>query len=345
MADGLPDAIKPSAKRECVLRLKSFFGPFFSKKGQKSPVKKELTPVRSGGWKPFWAALGAALLLFLPLAGGTVLLSRHQARARVQAAESQSGVAVQVPRADDQLTVLVCVADETPAFVLMYCNAEQNCLRLMSVPGALEVPFGSGEAALSECYAAAGPARCREALSEIVPLPEDARYLALSPATLEQTAQGFAALRVSFAGALQPEELAQAGLSAEVRELSAGAARELLGQMADAGLSPAACAQARAAVWDAFFRQNLELLPTRLPAALRTASSALLTDFTAQDYARLEETLEFLANGGAPVWSAALPVEQDEDGTYRAADTARAAVQALFNVTPTEPQAESAREP
>ncbi|MGN0662462.1 MAG: hypothetical protein ACI4LE_04880, partial [Faecalibacterium sp.] len=45
----LPSALKLSAKRECVLRLKSFFGSFFSKKEQKnkdtkstnSPSKRE----------------------------------------------------------------------------------------------------------------------------------------------------------------------------------------------------------------------------------------------------------------------------------------------------------------
>ena len=47
-------------------------------------------------------------------------------------------------------------------------------------------------------------------------------------------------------------------------------------------------------MWDAFFRQNLELLPSRLPAALRGVSSSLLTDFTAQEYLKLEETLDFL---------------------------------------------------
>ena len=33
---------------------------------------------RHRGWNPFWAALGAALLVLVPLVGGTVLLSRQQ---------------------------------------------------------------------------------------------------------------------------------------------------------------------------------------------------------------------------------------------------------------------------
>lgn len=31
---------------------------------------------KRSGWRPFWAALCAALLVLLPLVGGTVLLSR-----------------------------------------------------------------------------------------------------------------------------------------------------------------------------------------------------------------------------------------------------------------------------
>ena len=36
--------------------------------------------MHKGGWKPFWAALGAALLVLLPLVGGTVLLTRQMLR-------------------------------------------------------------------------------------------------------------------------------------------------------------------------------------------------------------------------------------------------------------------------
>ncbi|MGN0707603.1 MAG: hypothetical protein ACI4JC_06340 [Faecalibacterium sp.] len=304
--------------------------------------------MRSGGWKPFWAALGAALLLFLPLAGGTVLLSRQQARERVrQAAESQSGVAIQLPRTNNHLTALVCIADEVPAFVLLYCNAEQNCIRLLAIPGEVCVSFGGESVPLTRCYAAAGPARCREVLSAAFDLPEDTRYLALSPAALEQVTQGFEPLRVGFSGSLQTEELEQAGLSAEIQQLSVPAAHRMLRGLAeDAGLSPSACGAARAAVWDAFFRQNLELLPSRLPAALRGVSSSLLTDLTAQEYLTLEETLEFLANNSAPVWNAVLPGSWDNDtGLYTPTDASRAAVQTLLNVSPTDAQAWSDSEP
>ena len=72
---------------------------------------------KRSGWRPFWAALCAALLVLLPLVGGTVLLSRAQLRSSLrQAAKSQSGVPIRLPKATDRCTVLLCVADETPGF-------------------------------------------------------------------------------------------------------------------------------------------------------------------------------------------------------------------------------------
>ena len=91
--------------------------------------------------------------------------------------------------------------------------------------------------------------------------------------------------------------LAALGQTGNVQTLSAGEASAFLTSLDEAGrIPPAHRAAARAAVWDAFFRQDLELLPASLPDALRAQSSALLTDFTAQDYALLGEILEFLAS-------------------------------------------------
>lgn len=103
-------------------------------------------------------------------------------------------------------------------------------------------------------------------------------------------------------------------------------------------------AAARAAVWDAFFRQELELLPAALPDALRAHSSSLLTDLTAQDLLILEDTLEFLADRSAAIHTEALPGEWDGE-CYTLTDDSHAAVQALFNVSPTEAQLSSASEP
>ena len=299
------------------------------------------------GWRPFWAALGAALLVLLPLVGGTVLLTRQMVRTRIQTAQPQSGVPIQLPKAEHHMTLLLCTAGEQPGFLLAYLNASQNCLNLLALPGELTVPFGEDTASLAQCYAAAGPARCRQALLETLALPEDTCYLALSPALLEKIAARYGPVRVGFSGALTAEELASTGLSAAVQSLSAKEAHALLaGWDMDGILPPVRRAAARAAVWDAFFRQNFELLPAILPDALRANSAALLTDFAAQDYTLLGTILEFLVNNSALPQAEALPGDWDAStGTYTATDDSRAAVQTLLNVSPTAGKASSASEP
>ena len=156
------------------------------------------------GWKSFWTALWVSLLVLLPLVAGTAVLAQRQAAGRVRASESQSGVPVQLPRAENHLTLLACVAGEDPAFVLLYLNADQNCIHLLGVPGQLAVPFSDGEASLADCYAAAGPARCLQGLGAVVDLPEDAHYLAATPETLAGLCDAYGSLRVGFSGVLSP---------------------------------------------------------------------------------------------------------------------------------------------
>ena len=177
--------------------------------------------MHKNGWRPFWAALGAALLVLLPLVGGTVLLTRQMVRTRIQTAQPQSGVPIQLPRAEHRMTLLLCTAGEQPGFLLVYLNAAQNSLNLLAVPGELTVPFNGETASLAHCYGAAGPARCRQALLEMLGLPEDMLYLALSPAVLEKTASRYGPVRVGFSGALTADELAETGLSAAVQSISA----------------------------------------------------------------------------------------------------------------------------
>ena len=297
------------------------------------------------GWRPFWAAMLAALLVLLPLVGGTVLLTRRSLRTKL-ASRPQSGVAIRQPKEENRLSLLVCTAPtETaqPGFLLLYLSASQNCIHALTLPGELTIPFGTDEASLSDCYRAAGPARCREALLSALSLPEDTHYLALAPSILQSIADRYGMLRVGFSGALTADELARTGCSANVQALSAREAEELLNGM-EGVVSPEHKAAARAAVWDAFFRQDLELLPTTLPDALRTHSSSLLTDLTAQDLLILEDTLEFLADGSASVHSEALPGGWDGE-CYTLTDDSRAAVQTLFNVSPTDAQLSSASEP
>ena len=284
------------------------------------------------GWKSFWTALWVSLLVLLPLVAGTAVLAQRQAAGRVRASESQSGVPVQLPREENHLTMLACVAGDDPAFVLLYLNADQNCIHLLAVPGQLAVPFSDGEASLADCYAAAGPARCLQGLRAVLDLPEDAHYLAATPETLAGLCDGYGSLRVGFSGALSPEELArfeQAG----VGDWDGVSAHAFLEELA-ASLPPASTAAARAAVWDAFFRQNLDALPASLPDALRSASDSLLTGLTAADLLTLEDTLELLANGQAAVTSGVLPGRWDRaGGLYTLDEEADAAVQAFFNVS------------
>ena len=303
--------------------------------------------MRSGGWKPFWAALFASLLVLVPLVGGTVLLSRQQLRTQLrQAARSESGVPIQLPKTTDQLTVLLCVSGEQPGFVLAYLNASQNCVHLLSVPAVLTVPFAEEETSLARCYAAAGPALPRS-VAQVLALPEGTRYLAFSPDVLERIASRYGPMRVGFTGALTEEELARYGRSRAVQGISAGDAHEFLCQLqADEAFSPVRTAAARAAVWDAFFRQDLDLLPATLPDALRASSAALLTDFAAQDYTLLGTVLEFLANNSALPHAEALPGAWDaKAGTYTVTDASRAAVQSFFNLSPAVAQSASGSEP
>ncbi len=210
------------------------------------------------GWRPFWAALLAGLLVLVPLVGGTILLTRRTLRTKL-ASRPQSGVAIRQPKEENRLSLLVCTAPtETtaPGFLLLYLSASQNCIHALALPGELTVPFGT----LADCYRAAGPARCREALLSALALPEDTHYLALAPSVLQAIADRYGALRVGFSGALTADELVRTGCSANVQALSAREAEALLSGM-EGVVPPAHKAAARAAVWDAFFRQELELLP------------------------------------------------------------------------------------
>ena len=240
---------------------------------------------------------------------------------------------------------LVCTAGEQPGFVLAYLNASQNSVHLLAVPAGLQVTFADEDAALADCYTAAGPARCRQALMECLPLPEDTRYLALSEAVLERITARYGPVRVGFSGAMTAGELARYGRDSRVQGLSAAEAHGFLtGMDADAVVPQAHRAAARGAVWDAFFRQNLDLLPGALPQALRSVSASLLTDLTALDLDTLDRTLEFLANNEAQIETQVLPGDE-QAGRYTLNEESLAAVQSFFNVSPTDGQASSASEP
>jgi hypothetical protein len=315
--------------------------------------------MQSSGWKGFWFGFWVTALVLVPLVGGTVLLEQRQSQARTQVAQDASGVAVALPKAEDRLAALICVPGDEPAFVLVGLDADANRLALLAVPAECAVPFGDGESTLRACYAAAGPARCVQGLNaalaeaarsenaqaeESETTAQIERYLALSAETLAKITADYGPLRVGLSGVLTAQQLAACGQTEAMQEWEASAAHEFLASQQD-WLPTTRCAL-RAAVWEAFFRQKLEKLPTTLPAALRKYSSSLLTDLTAGELYTLEETLEFLADQGAVASGAVLPgMWDEEDGVYRLDAASAAAVQALFSASAASSQSESASAP
>lgn len=178
-------------------------------------------------------------------------------------------------------------------------------------------------------------------------LPEDTDYLAIAPAVLTKLAARYGAVRVGFTGALTPEQLARYGKGTGVQGHLRRRCSQLFGGAGCRHFSFApAQRRRRAAVWDAFFRQALELLPTTLPQGLREVSSSLLTSLTAVDLATLERTLEFLATSAEPVDITADALPGDwAGGHYTVSDASRAAVQSFFNLSPAAVQSASGSEP
>ena len=87
-------------------------------------------------------------------------------------------------------------------------------------------------------------------------------------------------------------------------------------------------------------------MPATLPDALRASSTALLTDFAAQDYTLLGTVLEFLVNNSALPHAEALPGAWDaKAGTYTVTDASQAAVQTFLSVSPASGNDASLREP
>ena len=88
------------------------------------------------------------------------------------------------------------------------------------------------------------------------------------------------------------------------------------------------------------------LLARRASGRVAGSSTALLTDFAAQDYTLLGTVLEFLANNNALPHAEALPGAWDaKAGTYTVTDASRAAVQTFLSVSPASGNDASLREP
>lgn len=229
---------------------------------------------------------------------------------------------------------------------LAYLNASQNCVHLLSVPAVLTVPFAEEETSLARCYAVAGPARCREALAQVLALPEGTRY----PGLFSRCA-GAHYQPVRAGAGIKPAHLTEENLPAMAQPGRAGHFRRGRARI----LVPAA---GRPKPFHQYVPQRpalpcgmrfsgriLDLLPATLPDALRASSSALLTDLTALDYDALERTLEFLANNSAAVAAQALPGQWNAASSTCSHGCFPRCHADLFQCSPTEAQASSFNEP
>ena len=286
--------------------------------------------MRSDGTKAFWKAFALTLAVLAPVMLLTAIATQKE---RQPVASSKSDVPVASPSTENRMTVLAVVADDPPAFVLVCMDAPQNRLEMAVIPAESVVKNGQETLTLAESYAAAGPARAAELLSGTLGISIE-RYLAATPAVWAEALADAGTARVGLSGAMTPDELAQAGMSGEVREWTPSAAHAFLHRLDGGGdtasLSPVTAASARAALWQGWARQKLEKLPTTLPTGLRSQSTALLTNLSGTDLLTMEQTLEFLANGGAKPNSQVLPGSWNAAAQrYEFNDDTLAALQAL----------------
>ena len=202
----------------------------------------------------------------------------------------------------------------------------------------MQLQAPAGTTTLAACYLTAGPARAAKLLGDTLGIAPDA-YLAATAAGFADLWGDGPAIRFDTAAVLEEAVRAELGYGQDsLAELDAAAAPEFLQAATRAGLPPPALAQARAAVWAAYFRQGQPNLAA-LPDAVRAASARLLTDLTAQDLARLEETLTWLS--GAAGFAAdyvAAGTEPAADGWQLTADGRDTLLELLAGGAPATPE-------
>lgn len=260
--------------------------------------------MRTSGPRAFWLSFFITLGVVLPLMGSFALYAVWQKDDAAPAGQPQSGVPVRTPGPDHACNALVALAGESPAFVLLRLDAVQGALVVEALPGQSVLLGPNGPVLLADSYAAAGPARAAALLGETLGITVD-RYLALTPDALIRALEGVGSVRLNLTGLLSEEEQASLGLAGPVQEYTPETAAAFLQSM-DAQLAPDRAAALRAALWEAYLRQNLEKLPAALPDGLRAVSSRLLTNLDAGDLYRLGQTLNFLAARQTGAGAAAL---------------------------------------
>lgn len=242
----------------------------------------------------FFQSLLLSLLIVLPMMGGVVYFAAR--RGERQAAEAAAAGTTLAEPAGARSThrLLLAVQGEEPAFLLLRLDGPAQQALFCALPGEMQLQAPAGTTTLAACYLTAGPARAAKLLGDTLGIAPDA-YLAATAAGFADLWGDGPAIRFDTAAVLEEAVRAELGYGQDsLAELDAAAAPEFLQAAARAGLPPPALAQARAAVWAAYFRQGQPNLAA-LPDAVRAASARLLTDLTAQDLARLEETLTWLS--------------------------------------------------
>ena len=242
----------------------------------------------------FFQSLLLTLLIVLPMMGGVVYFAAR--RGERQAAEAAAAGTTLAEPAGARSThrLLLAVQGEEPAFLLLRLDGPAQQALFCALPGEMQLQAPAGTTTLAACYLTAGPARAAKLLGDTLGIAPDA-YIAATAAGFADLWGDGPAIRFDTAAVLEEAVRAELGYGQDsLAELDAAAAPEFLQAAARAGLPPPALAQARAAVWAAYFRQGQPNLAA-LPNAVRAASARLLADLTAQDLARLEETLTWLS--------------------------------------------------
>ena len=274
----------------------------------------------------FWHSLWLTLLLLLPLIAVVAFLARQrQAQQELrQAAASQSQLQIE-PGAQSVWRMLLVVQQEEPAFVLVRADGPAHSVTFCALPGQLLVNAPAGTTTLAACTLSAGAGRAAQLLTATLATGETALpplyYLAATPSCWVDCVGSGTAVRFDTSSLLQPAARLALGYSSEaVQSVSATDTVEFIAAL-QSQLTESAAANARAAVWAAFARQNPDLL-TAVPEAWRRYSARTLTDLTAQDLLRAGETAAFLQSQPAltvdyltaAVTDAPDGVELSEDG-------------------------------
>lgn len=282
--------------------------------------------------KAFFLSFLFTLCMLMPMAAivrwNTALRSRT-----VQAAAQPTQTMQPGANANHRTTLLVCVADkEQLSFVLLRLDAVAGQVELAAVPQESVVLTPGGSETLETGYRTAGPARAAQRLRDTLGIRID-RYLALSPAVLEKLMTRVGKVSYSLAGAFSARRLQELSLNPPMRQETLAEAEVLLRELQAQGRAlPTEAAAARAAAWDALFRQRRENLARYLAAALRSVSGSVLTDLTAVDLYHLGETLDYLAAGEPEPESGVLPgVWAADTGRYEFDETTVAYVQSRFS--------------